>query len=117
MQRRATASAARLLFAAMVALFAVQLMPLRGATAAPLPLHLRWLSSLIPPSAAGPALQDFFQALPKELCGMGPEGLNALPAVIMDEVCFESFLVVEGWAWCVLLDVSLKLYIVSTTSR
>jgi hypothetical protein len=58
--------------------------------AAPLPLHLRWLSSLIPPSAAGPALRDFFQALPKELCGMGPDGLAALPSVIMDEVGMDA---------------------------
>ena len=54
--------------------------------AAPLPLHMKWLSSVVPPNAAGPALKDFFVTLPRQLCRMGPDGLAKLPIPIMDEV-------------------------------
>lgn len=64
----------------------VALALLRPAAAAPLPLHLRWLHAIVPPSAAGPVLKDFFWRLPAELCGLGLEGLEALPTNVMDEV-------------------------------
>lgn len=59
---------------------------LRLADAAPLPLHLRWLHALVPPSAAGPVLREFFWRLPDELCGLGLEGMESLPNNVMDEV-------------------------------
>lgn len=59
---------------------------LSGSAAATLPGYLRWVDSVAPLAAFGPALKEYFSALPAELCNMGPEALQALPNAATDEV-------------------------------
>ncbi|KAI8464973.1 MAG: hypothetical protein J3K34DRAFT_438597 [Monoraphidium minutum] len=57
------------------------------ATAAPLPIHLRWLESVVPPTVVGRALNLYFQSIPMELCAMGPDAIGSLPPVATNQIC------------------------------
>lgn len=67
-----------------LALLALQLVAL--AAAAPLPIHLRWLEAVAPPAVVGRALNAYFQAIPRELCAMGPDSIANLPPVATNQV-------------------------------
>jgi hypothetical protein len=67
-------------------MLALAVMLPQSVASAQLPLHLQWLPSILPPAAVGPALKDFFQNMPTELCALGPKGISGLPVSVMDEV-------------------------------
>jgi hypothetical protein len=56
------------------------------AAAAPLPMSLRWIESIVPPAVVGPALNMYFQNLPKELCAMGPDAIGNVPPIATNQV-------------------------------